>query len=92
MVLPNVGCVIDFEGMQPLYVQLAALLEQQIQDGRLQPNRPIPSEHTLMQEHGVSRGTVRQAVRLLRERGLVATTPGRGTYVAPASRGEGENG
>jgi GntR family transcriptional regulator len=65
----------------PLYVQLADLLTKQIEDGDLAPGRPLPSETQLRQEYGVARGTVRAAVALLRERGLVVTMPQRGTYV-----------
>ena len=36
-----------------------------------------------MQEHGVARGTVRQAIETLRTEGLVVTIRGRGTHVAP---------
>jgi GntR family transcriptional regulator len=74
--------MLDPEGPVPLYVQLADLLEEQIKKGALQPNRPIPSEATLQQQHGVSRGTARRAVDLLRERGLVSTVAGKGTYVS----------
>ncbi|MEU3457829.1 GntR family transcriptional regulator [Micromonospora sp. NPDC006766] len=65
-----------------LYIQLADLLAKQIEEGKLKPRQPLPSESTLQQEYGVARGTVRAAVRLLRERGLVVTLPARGTYVA----------
>jgi DNA-binding GntR family transcriptional regulator len=34
-----------------------------------------------MQEHGVSRGTVRHAIALLRGEGLIVTLPGRGSIV-----------
>jgi GntR family transcriptional regulator len=44
---------------------------------------PLPSESTLVQEHGVSRGTARRAVAVLRDEGLVFTVPQRGTYVGP---------
>jgi GntR family transcriptional regulator len=37
---------------------------------------------TLMQEHGVARGTAAKAVRLLVDEGLVRIVPGRGAYVA----------
>ncbi|MFI6160931.1 GntR family transcriptional regulator [Micromonospora haikouensis] len=47
----------------------------------LQPLTPLPSELRLQQEYGVARGTVRAAIALLRERGLVMTMPQRGTYV-----------
>jgi GntR family transcriptional regulator len=65
----------------PLKVQLAAVLRAQIESGALEPGKPIPSESYLQQEHGVSRGTVREAVALLREAGLVVTIQGRGTFV-----------
>ncbi|WBB78645.1 GntR family transcriptional regulator [Micromonospora sp. WMMD882] len=64
-----------------LYIQLADLLEARITSGEFAPRKPIPSEAHIEQEYGVSRGTVRAAIRLLRERGLVATMPARGTYV-----------
>ncbi len=54
-----------------------------IKSGQYRPRDPLPSESQLMQEHGVARGTVRQAVETLRFEGLVVTIRGRGTYVAP---------
>jgi GntR family transcriptional regulator len=47
----------------------------------LKPGTPVPSETELMEQHSISRGTVRAAVRLLRERDLVRTIPARGTVV-----------
>lgn len=73
--------MIDHEGMTPLYVQVADLVEARIKSGELVPNRPIPSENALTQEYGVARGTARKAVDLLRQRGLVVTVSGRGTFV-----------
>jgi GntR family transcriptional regulator len=66
----------------PLYVQLAAILRVEITVGKLGPHDPIPSESYLEQEHDVSRATVRKAVALLRDEGLVYTLPQRGSYVA----------
>ena len=68
------------------YVQLADLLAKKIEEGKYKPRQPIPSEAHLEQEYGVSRGTVRSAIRLLRDRGLVVTFTGRGTFVT--DRGE----
>jgi GntR family transcriptional regulator len=66
----------------PLYRQLADLLAEQIESGKLRPAQPLPSELHLQQTYGVSRGTVRMAMRDLRDRGLVVTVQARGTYVA----------
>ncbi|MGH3749341.1 MAG: GntR family transcriptional regulator, partial [Micromonosporaceae bacterium] len=43
----------------------------------------LPSETTLMNEFGVARGTVREAIAVLRAEGLVVTEHGRGTYARP---------
>ncbi|MGC9667100.1 GntR family transcriptional regulator [Planosporangium sp. 12N6] len=66
---------------RPLYEQLADVLGEQIRSGALAPGQLLPSEPYLMGEHGVSRGTVRAAMRLLRERGLIVTRPGKGSFV-----------
>ncbi|GAB1642848.1 GntR family transcriptional regulator [Krasilnikovia sp. MM14-A1259] len=76
------GQTLDPESAVPLYQQLADLLRADIESGRIQPDRPLPSELTLQQEHGVSRVTVRHSFQLLREAGLVVTVRGKGTYVA----------
>jgi GntR family transcriptional regulator len=73
--------VIDPLAPTPLYVQLADLLAKMIERGELKEGDPLPSESYLQQEYGLARGTVRSAVRLLRDRGLVTTAPQRGTYV-----------
>lgn len=72
---------IDPEGAEHPYVQLSRILEARITSGELPPGRLIPSETRLMQEYGLARGTVRKAIGLLRERGLVATVAQRGTFV-----------
>lgn len=73
--------MIDPEGPDPLYQQLADLLAGRIERGELVPNRPIPSVATLQQEYGLARGTILHALRVLRERGLVRIVPGRGAFV-----------
>ncbi len=65
----------------PLYVQLADILRGLITSGELEPRSLLPSESYLRQEQGVSRGTVRMAVDILRKENLVVTISGRGTYV-----------
>jgi GntR family transcriptional regulator len=70
----------------PPYRQLAALLRARIESGDLGPGDQLPSESVLVQEHELARETVRRAVKLLRDEGLVITLPGRGTFVPPRGR------
>jgi GntR family transcriptional regulator len=70
----------------PLYTQLANILRDMIRSGELHPRAPLPSESYLQQEQGVSRGTVRMAVAILRDEGLVVTIGGRGTFVSPKDK------
>jgi DNA-binding GntR family transcriptional regulator len=72
---------IDHEGETPLWRQLADLLRAQIESGDLPAGRVVPSETTLVQRYGLSRGTVRKALDWLADQGLVNRVPGRGTFV-----------
>jgi DNA-binding GntR family transcriptional regulator len=81
--------IIDPEGEEPVYRQLASVLRARIVSGDLPAKRPLPSEMTLMQETGLSRGTVKHAARVLVEEGLVRTSPGRGHYVVPEDERRG---
>jgi GntR family transcriptional regulator len=75
--------VIDPEGPEPLYLQLAAVLRERIKTGVYPPNRPVPSITSLQQEFDLARGTVIHAIEVLRDEGAVRTVQGRGTFVAP---------
>lgn len=79
--LPSVPMSIDHEGPVPLYQQLADLLRAQIESGELPPNRPIPTEVNLMQVHELGRDTVRRAISVLRDEGLLITVKAKGTFV-----------
>ena len=74
---------VDHHDPTPIYLQLAAILRDQIKRGVYQPRQVLPSEAQLVQEHGVARATVRHAIEVLRDEGLVYTLPQRGTYVSP---------
>ncbi len=66
----------------PKYYQLAEILRDQISEGLLNPGDQLPTEDTLSQDHNVSRGTVREAIRVLVQDGLIRREQGRGTFVA----------
>jgi GntR family transcriptional regulator len=66
---------------EPKYEALRAQIEADIRAG-LRPHDPLPSERKLMATYGVSRMTVRQALTLLADDGLVYRVQGSGTFVA----------
>lgn len=72
-------------GMTITRAGLARSLEQRILSGEMAFGEKLPSERSLVAEHGVGRSSVREAIRELAERGLVEIVPGRGTYVARPS-------
>ena len=74
-------------GDVPRYVQLAAILREQIASGELQPHAPIPSKRLLKQRYGLAANTIDKAVDVLRSEGLVKTVIGLGIFVvAPEDR------
>lgn len=56
-----------------------------IRQKRLNPGDKLPTEHELCDQFGVSRPTVREAIRRLNARGLVTVKKGSGVYVAKLS-------
>jgi DNA-binding GntR family transcriptional regulator len=72
---------IDREGPVPPYRQIADRLREQIADGTFPPGRRIPSLVELEQEYGVARDTLRKAIKVLKEEGLVETVTGMGVFV-----------
>ncbi|OLB75959.1 MAG: GntR family transcriptional regulator [Actinobacteria bacterium 13_2_20CM_2_71_6] len=71
-------------GRSPAYQLLADDLRGQITSGQLRPGERLPTEPELCVRSGVSRSTVREALRLLSSQNLIVTTRGvtGGSYVA----------
>ena len=67
-----------------LYLQLVAYVRNEIATGALLPGSQLPTEIELTEMFAVSRNTVRQAMNLLVNEGLLARTQGRGTFVRVA--------
>ncbi len=80
------GAVVDENGASA-YEQIARRLRELILGGRLPHGTRLPTEATLAAEFGVSRATIREAVRMLGAQGLVVATKGArgGTYVTRPS-------
>lgn len=64
------------------YVAVADDIASRITSGELAPGTRIRSERDLAEIYDRSYGTIRKAMALLRERGLIRTVHGRGTFVA----------
>jgi GntR family transcriptional regulator len=65
----------------PKYLHIREALRQEIEAGRHAPGSPLPSQRLLAERFGVTLMTVRQAIGLLEEEGVVATRQGSGTFV-----------
>lgn len=68
-----------------LYEQIVQQVEDSIHKGALKPGDQLPPERELAEQFGVSRTAVREAVKALREKGLVEAYPGRGTFITDGS-------
>lgn len=64
-----------------LYEQIVQQIEESIVKGVLKAGDQLPAERELAQRFGVSRTAVREAVKALREKGLVEAYSGRGTFI-----------
>jgi GntR family transcriptional regulator len=65
----------------PLYAQVENVIIERIDNGSLPVGSRLPSEDSLVQEHAVSRTTIRAAIQSLVQRGLVQIRRGKGTFV-----------
>ncbi|MBM7641973.1 GntR family transcriptional regulator [Streptococcus loxodontisalivarius] len=68
--------------MIPAYIQIHDQIKKEIDEGKWQIGQRLPSERDLSDDFGVSRMTLRQAVTLLVEEGILERRVGSGTYVA----------
>jgi DNA-binding GntR family transcriptional regulator len=76
---------IDRDSIEPAYAQLASILRQSMAAGLLRPGDQLPSEAQLVERYGVSPMTVRRAINLLADQGVVIAEQGRGTFVKPVA-------
>lgn len=81
---------VGVEHALPLYQQVARALKEEILDGVYPVGSRLPTEGGLCERFTVSRHTVREALRLLRDDGLVSSRQGAGTVVI-APRASGAN-
>ena len=73
---------------RPLYLQLRDALAERVAAGEWKPGTAIPNETELAREFGVSAGTMRKALDLLKDEHLLTRRQGRGTFVNDQSSEE----
>lgn len=73
----------DADRVVYVYEAIADHIALRIAAGHWKPGKPIPGERALAEEYGVALGTIRRAMDVLRERGLVVTLKSKGTLVKP---------
>jgi DNA-binding transcriptional regulator YhcF (GntR family) len=72
---------LDPDDPRPPYQQVANALRAAILTRKLAPGEKLPSGNELARRYGVARMTVQQAIRLLRDEGLIVSRQGSGVYV-----------
>jgi GntR family transcriptional regulator len=68
-------------GPQLTYMRVAEDITARIHSGELRPGVRLLSERDLATHYGVAFHTIRSAMKVLRERGLIVSVHGRGTFV-----------
>ena len=80
---------INFESNIPYYVQLIALIKENLRQQVWKSGDRLPGEPELCAAYGISRTVVRQALRELELEGLIVRRKGKGTFVAEPKISEG---
>src|SRR5262249_62059298 len=75
------SATVDPSSDRAVYKQIADHLRTAIARERLREGDQLPSEAQLMAHYGVARMTVRHALRVLQDEGLITAEHGRGVYV-----------
>ncbi|WP_327747977.1 GntR family transcriptional regulator [Streptomyces europaeiscabiei] len=72
---------LDRRGPELVYMAVADDVARRIQGGELRSGDRVPGELDMVATYGIARMTAARAVRELRDRGLVQTVRGKGTFV-----------
>ncbi|MCX5812002.1 MAG: GntR family transcriptional regulator [Proteobacteria bacterium] len=80
--------IIDRNSYEPAYMQLVRIVSEQIATGVVRSGDQLPAEAQFCAQYNISPMTVRRAINILVERGLVSATQGKGTFVRSLDIGE----
>jgi GntR family transcriptional regulator len=79
------GSVLNKDENLAYYIQIYHALMKRIEDRVYAPNTMLPSENELAKEFGVTRATVRNAIKILKEEDRIYTEKGKGSFVKAPS-------
>ena len=71
------------ESKIPIYHQIAEIIAEEIKSENLKEDDKIKSEREYCEKYGVSRATIREAIKYLEKNNYVYRAQGRGTFVSP---------
>lgn len=74
--------MLDKKSPIPVYFQLKNIIKEDIEKRNLKPGDSLPSEREYCENFGISRMTVRQALKELESEGIIVRERGRGSFVA----------
>ena len=77
----NGASKLDIKNSRPFYLQLTDLIKEQIGCKIWQLDEMIPSEYELADMYGISIGTVKKALSVLVDEGILYRRQGKGTFV-----------
>ena len=79
---------IDLKSQTPVYKQLISNVETAIHDGEYRYGDLLPSMNELSLQLGISKETVKKAYSLMRDKGIISATQGKGFYVSSENSGQ----
>ncbi len=74
--------VIDFKKEKPLYLQLVEIIKHRVVENSWHQGMKIPSENEMAKEFGLSVGTVKKALGVLVQEGVLFRRQGQGTFIS----------
>jgi GntR family transcriptional regulator len=72
---------IDFRDKRPIYEQIVSGIEDEIINGLISPDEPLPSVRSLATDLSINPNTIQKAYRQLEADGYTYSVPGRGSFV-----------
>jgi GntR family phosphonate transport system transcriptional regulator len=80
-IAPDIPALVLPDPAHSFWARIAHEIADAIGRGIYAPGERLPSEHTLAEQYGVNRHTIRRSLSTLGQLGLVRSTQGSGTYV-----------